>query len=269
MAHSLVGHLNWSGIEFMPLFTLFFLLMLKDKKWYSMVGASISFVLMLFVGDPEQGIISLLLIALLLVISLFSKEGRRNVISGKFLISAACSILLILIIGSPFFVPIAIGVMHGALSEATANAASLSGHMVWSVPLLSFILPSPYNNLFTPLSNGYVSVYIADAEERIAYLGWVALFLVFAAITLHATKRRLGEMLPWIVVAFVFAWLATGPYLEMGALPSQINTAASIPGPYLLYMAIPILNIIREPASFDVIVMLCMAVLAGLRIQQS
>ena len=61
IAHALVGHLNWSGIEFIPLFILFFLLMLKDKKLYSIAGVSISFVLVLFVGDPEQGIISLLL----------------------------------------------------------------------------------------------------------------------------------------------------------------------------------------------------------------
>ena len=50
IAHALVGHLNWSGIEFIPLFILFFLLMLKDKKLYSIAGVSISFVLVLFVG---------------------------------------------------------------------------------------------------------------------------------------------------------------------------------------------------------------------------
>ena len=82
MSHALFGQLNWTGIEFVPLFTLFLILMIRDRKLISAIGVSVSFVFMVFFGDPEQGIIMLLFATMLLFICLFNVADRKSIISG-------------------------------------------------------------------------------------------------------------------------------------------------------------------------------------------
>ena len=50
------SHLQWTTMEFMPLFVLFFLMMLREKKALYSICAAVSFVLLTFAGDIEQGI---------------------------------------------------------------------------------------------------------------------------------------------------------------------------------------------------------------------
>jgi hypothetical protein len=260
MTHALFGQSNWVSIEFLPLFILFFLFMVKDKKPLSILGTSVSFVFLVFFGDPEQGILALLFVALMLLIKLISSEGRKEILNKKFFVSVFSAAILIFILGSPFFVPIILGIMHGALSEAN-ESSTIINTMIWSNPVLSFFLPPPYNPLFIALSNSYFNVYAVDSTERIAYLGWIAIALSLFAIIKMASKKKLRELSTWIVIGIIFAWFSLGPYLQMGALSQTPST--TLPGIYLLYMNIPILNLVREPARFDLIVTLCMAILAG------
>ncbi|MGA3021125.1 MAG: hypothetical protein ABSD68_04220 [Candidatus Micrarchaeales archaeon] len=263
LSHTLAGQSNWIGIEFVPLFILFFLLMIRDKKIkiLSVFGCAISMVLVTFFGDPEEGIVSLVCISLLLLIKLLSSEGREEILSKRFLISVLSVAVLALIIGSPFLIPIIYGIMHGALAMANA-ASSLVNNMVWSTPLLSFFLPSPVNNFFSTFSNSYYSIYAIDSVERIGYIGWVAICLILIAVFRDA-KNRFRNAALWIILLAFFAWLSTGPYLQIGALPQQFDPRTSLPGVYLLYGKIPILNLIREPSRFNLIVTLCVAILAG------
>jgi hypothetical protein len=255
------GHLNWTSIEFLPLFLLFFLLMIKDKMikdkrlWYSL-GAALSFVLLVFFGDPEQGIMTVLLVFILLVLYAIRREKRAEILNRKFLISLVVMVVLTLIIGSPFIVPIAKGVLNGALTQAN-QLNDVSHNMLWSNPALSFLLPGPFNNLFTWLSNSYLSIYSVDYTERVAYIGYAVLFLVVFGL-LKDRKNKFKNTLDFLIIGVVFAWLSIGPYLQIGA-----PQTTSIPGLYMIYRLIPVFNLIREPGRFDLVVTLCLAVLAA------
>ncbi len=265
MSHALTGHLQWTSIEFIPLFILFLLLMIKEKKIYSIFGTALSFLLVVFFGDPEQGVIVLIFALALLVAKLLTQNGRKEVINMKFVVSAIAAIALIIIIGSPFLIPIINGIRHGALGLAS-ESSTLGSTIEWSNPLASFFLPSPYNNLFSTASNSYSSIYISgiDSAERISYIGYTVLILCLVAVVDSIRKQRVKGVLFWAVVGILFAWISTGPYVLLGGLSSQFNINNLLPGIYLLYRNIPILNLVREPGRFDVIVTLCAAMLAGL-----
>ncbi|MGI0100154.1 MAG: hypothetical protein ACREBH_00285 [Candidatus Micrarchaeaceae archaeon] len=262
MAHAMVGQTNWIGIEFLPLFVLFVLLIIRDKNLFSILGTSVSFLLLVFYGDSEQGIIGIVFIVLMLLLKLLNSKDRSDILSRRFIVSVFSSVVLVLVIGSPFFVPIVHGIMHGALGLASGSS-SLGNSMAWSSPLLSFFLPGPSNNIFMSVANAYSKVYSADTVERVSYIGWIAILLILIAIFKGVRKDRSREIIMWTVLGLVFIWLATGPYLQIGALPSQANISSYLPGIYLVYRSMPILNLVREPGRFNLIVTLCVAILAG------
>lgn len=263
MAHALTGHLNWISIEFLPLFILLFLLLIKEKKLFLILGTSISFLLLVFFGDPQQGIMGLLLASLLLIPKLLSPDDRREILNKKVFVYIGSSLLLAFIIGVPFFIPIISGISHGALHEAQA-ASGVINNMAWSSPLLSFFLPSPYNNFFSNIAKSYLSIYVVDPGERVSYIGFTVLLLTLIGVASDLKKKQFRRVLVWLFPSLIFAWLAVGPYLQIGALPGMINPKTLLPGLYLIYRDIPILNLIREPARFDIPFTLCLSVLAGL-----
>ncbi len=267
MIHTLEGQINWIGIQFIPLFILFFLLMIRDKKPYTVLGTSISFLLLTFYGDPEEAIISMVFVLLLLLLSMLTASRRKEILSMRFLACLLSAVVLAFVLGSPFFLPI----IHGILSENALTQASyastITNSMIWSSPVLSFFLPPLYNNLFMPASYAYYSVYAVDTVERVAYLGWVAILLVLFAVIMDVQKNRLGNLWLWVVLGGIFALLALGPYVQVGAMPQQLGKN-SVPGLYLLYRDIPILNLVREPGRFNSIVILCVGLLAGFGIKE-
>ena len=94
-----IGHLNWTSIEFIPLFILLFLLMFEHRKRRYAVLAGIVFVLVIFVGDPLQGILTILITGLLLIYYLITQ--RSNILNNKFLIDLGILIGVALVFGSP------------------------------------------------------------------------------------------------------------------------------------------------------------------------
>ncbi|HVA82614.1 MAG TPA: hypothetical protein VNF06_00420, partial [Candidatus Aquilonibacter sp.] len=258
MAQALSGHLNWTNVEFLPLFILFFLKMINEKKVLYSLGAAVSFVFLLFMGDPEQGIITVVLVFFMLLVYLIRANLRSEILNRQFGIALGSMIVLILVIGSPFLLQIAPAITNGQLSQAAGALNDVNHNMLWSMPVISFFAPSMYNNLFTWLSNSYVSIYSVDPTERVAYLGYVAFVLALIGIWHDYKKQKLANTLVWVVAAIIFGWLSLGPYVQLGNLQTS-----GIPGIYLIYAAIPFFNIIREPARFDLILTLALAILAA------
>jgi len=73
VAHAFAGHLNWVGMEFVPLFVLSFLLLLERRRYSYAIAASVSFLFIIFAGDPELGILSAVFIAALLYFQSYLK----------------------------------------------------------------------------------------------------------------------------------------------------------------------------------------------------
>lgn len=258
MAQALSGHLNWTNIEFLPLFVLFFLKMIDSKKLLYSIGAAVSFVFLLFMGDPEQGIIATVMIFFLLLYYLIKKGLRSQILNIEFVKQLGIMIVLALILGSPFFIPISSALTNGTFGAAAGALNDVNHNMLWSMPVMSFFSPSPYNNFFSWLSNSYLSIYSVDPTERVSYLGYVALVLAIIGIYHDGKRHKYANTLLWIVIAVIFGWIALGPYIQFSNLSSS-----GIPGIYLIYSLIPFFNIIREPARFDLVLTLALAILAA------
>lgn len=259
------GHLQWTTIEFIPLFILCFLLMFRTGKRKYALYAAVSFVLLTFMGDIEQGIIMVVFAVSSVIIMLLFE--RKDVLKKDFVLNMALLVAAVLIVGSPFFVSIA-GHLSGALGSAN-QLSDVAHNMLYSDTLVSFFLPSYYNGIFHNASASYLDAaygmtyngiqYNPAITEKISYVGYSVILLVLLALYHEHRKNRLRDIKYWVAIGVVFLLFAVGPNIQVtGQAPTGIPTL------YSAYRAIPLFNLVREPGRFDVVVTVVLAVLAAI-----
>ncbi|MGC8699651.1 MAG: hypothetical protein ACP5RK_01475 [Candidatus Micrarchaeia archaeon] len=258
-----IGHLQWNNIEFIPLFLLFFLLMVKERKIKYAVYSSIAFIFVVFAGDVEQGILTALIaFFILLYYLIFDKTERKRILSKRFAFLFVVLVALVLVIGSPGFVPMINGIRSGVLSYTNIQGG-IANNMLYSDTLASFLLPAYTNPIFSSMP-GYLEFYsksIVDTAEGTGYMGYSVLFLVFASVYLAFRRKELHKIGLWIFIGAIFFLLAFGPYMRIAGFPT--STVGLVPGLYYIYHAIPLLNVFREPGRFDFAITIVLAVLAA------
>ena len=255
------GHLNWAMVEFIPLFMLLLLLALDRKKQVYVFGAAVSFVLLTFFGDVEQGILTLFFAIVVLVLYAISRD-RRTVLSWKSFLMLGEMAVLVLLLSAPFILSL-LPYFPQAVST-TLRQSSVLYNEVWSVDLASFFLPGYYNGIFSGISSSYYVIYAPDITERVAYIGYTVLMLALLGLVYvwkHRSEEGMHHGLIWSIVAFIGGVMALGPMLQV------YGTVSNLPLPYLLYSYIPIFNIIREPDRFFFFATIGLAILAALGIK--
>ena len=258
------GHLDWTLIEFVPLFILFLMKSIFESKKRYPILAAISFFMLTFFGDIEQGIM-MFLFAIISVILLFILK-HKEVQKKQAAINLSLMIAVIALLFMPFLLAIAPH-LKGAVSVASQQSA-ISDNLQWSDNLMSFFLPSYYNPLFSSISSSYANQiysltyqgisYAINVGERVSYIGYSVLILMILGVYYDYKNNKLKHSLFWIMIFAIYFLLALGPYLQI------FNTVTGIPTLYSLYLNIPYLNIIREPGRFDMIVTIAMAILAAM-----
>lgn len=240
------SHIHFTNIEFIPLFLYFFLLIVNgDRHWFNIVGMAASFALTTLIGNVEQTLMVTLLLVYLLIVYIIYKDTRKKLLTTSFVLSMVGFVILALIIGLWNFLPLIRAVTQSG-GLGTANYLNnIQSNVAWSDVPVGFLVPSYFNGLI--FSHGvptsiYNLVYAPDPVESVSYIGFVVL-----ALTAYGIYRYGKKMLPWIVGALLFIWLALGPFFIL----------------YQLYHALPGINVIREPGRFDLIVSLFFAILAA------
>jgi hypothetical protein len=256
------GHLQFINIEFIPLFMLFFLKMLEEKKHKYAIYSAIAFILLTFMGDIEQGLMTIVLVFFLLIYLFMAKIYSYSKDKSKSLFPDTKSLMLIiemmvaiLIIGSPFFIGILSVINKATLSNVNAQAG-VENNMAWSPDLLSFLVPSQFNGLLTTFSNSFAKINAPGPAERTTYIGYTVIMLAIIAIYSDYKEkfRNIGILLlPLILLAL----LSIGPFLQIG------SAITSVPGIYLIYNRIPFFNVLREPGRFDIPMELLLGIIAA------
>ena len=251
------AHLNWTMIEWIPLFLLFFILTINEKKQIYIMGAAVSFVLLTFMGDLQQAIMTSVLAIFILAYLLI--RDKKIVLNRQMISNLAELIILVLIIGSPIFVPLGETIIHSSVLSTAGESSSLLDSTLWSNNLLSFFLPSVYNGIFTGLANSHYASIYQNSQETISYIGFSVLILSTFAVLYYNKHKHNGRnaVKMWLLMLVIFAWLSTGPLLIVG------KYVAPVPGPFVIYHYIPIFSVIREPGRFDLLATLALAVLSG------
>ena len=262
------GHLDWTIVEWVPLFLYFYVRTINEHKKRYALFAALSFVLLSFMGDLEQGLMVIFATVIFTILYLIFESAK--LLDRRALVNLALFIVFTLLISLPFIALILPGISSGVLSTAQQNSGVIS-NMQWSNNLLSFLLPSYYNGIFHFASLSYMKQlyaltyqgisYQMNVGERVSYIGYTVLALALIAIYADYRKSRMKNVAIWVIFGLVFAWLSLGPYLQIG------STVTAVPTLYSLYRLIPIFNIIREPGRFDLIFTISLAILAALGFQ--
>jgi hypothetical protein len=132
-----------------------------------------------------------------------------------------------------------------------------------SYDLLAFFVPNAYSTLYAgaPLKIAGINAPLrpndgsALSPDRQVFVGYVVLALAVYA-TLRAWQRARG----WLVLALLFAGLALGPSLRIAGHDT------TVPLPYLVLHQIPIINHIRIPMRYGIVVMFALAMLAAMAV---
>ncbi|HUC38840.1 MAG TPA: hypothetical protein VL944_01790 [Candidatus Acidoferrum sp.] len=250
-----IGHLDWMNIGFVPLALYFFIRMIKDgHKYVWAVGLGASFVLATFMGDVEQGILTVVLLAVVFICYLLNSSTRRLFKNKKLWAAFGVAIVAAFIIGAWGWIPIIKGYTAPGGAANINSRNTLTNDVEWSSPILSFLLPSPYNGLLYKLTSGYSSIYSVDPDERIAYIGYTAIILVLFGLWKNFKASKL-----WIVVALFFGWMVLGPYVQVGQYISS-----GVPGIYYLYHFIPGFGVLQEADRFYVAFSIAIAMLSAI-----
>ncbi|MHB1830539.1 MAG: hypothetical protein ACYCO0_04055, partial [Candidatus Micrarchaeaceae archaeon] len=262
------GHLDWTIIEWVPLFLLLYIKTINEKKLKYAAFASISFVLLTFMGDIEQGI--MVFFATIVFTLLYLLFDRKKLLNKGALMNLGAFAAFTLLLSSPFIIAMLPYLSSGVFSVAQQNSGVISS-MMWSNNLLSFLLPSYYNGVFNSAAQSYTAqlygltyqgnMYQIDIGDRVSFIGYTVLALVLIALYFDLKRNRL-RLAIWLILGIIFAWLSLGPYLQVGSVVTGVPTL------YMLYRIVPILNIIREPGRFDLIVTICLAMMAAFGFDQ-
>jgi len=143
--------------------------------------------------------------------------------------------------------------LQGWRLEITHGRGGATG---FQADLLAFITPSPLHTLLGPLVEPINARFKGGIAEATVFVGYLPLGLALVAI---ATLRRSEPWVRfWSLSLLAFFLLSLGPFPRI--LGHHVKPILL---PYQLIMRAPILNNFRVPSRFDIMVMLCIAVLAA------
>ncbi len=134
-----------------------------------------------------------------------------------------------------------------------------------SYDLLSFFLPNARSSLYQGVPLHVVGVNSAAKAEdetpfspdRQAFVGYIVL-----ALAGYAVVRRWRQSRLWLLIAVLFAVFSLGPSLHL------FGRDTDIPLPYLLLHEIPIVNHIRIPMRYGILVYLALAMLVAIAVER-
>ena len=248
----LLGHFNLVSTEWLPFYILALLKLTDDSKRggiYPSLSCAV-FLLLIALCDFYYLVYALIFTALVVVYRIqtdgfggFLRRDCRRLATalGLFLIG---------------FAPILIMSWIDLLREGHETARGWGGATGFQADLLSFFTPSPLHPLLGPLVQPITRMFKGNLAEATVFAGYLPLVLGLFAIT----KFRSTE--PWVrfwsLALLVFCILSLGPFPRILGKGIKI-----IPLPYHLIMRTPILNNLRVPSRFAIMVMLSLAVLAA------
>jgi hypothetical protein len=262
-----LAFLNLYNTEFIPLYVVFLLRATRGNKWLDRIVAGILLGLNAYIDFQIAACLIVLTIiyAVYHWIDVARRERSLPLVSA--LKNTAIALVPVAAIAAIVALPI-LAVMANDFAIEGGNyigVYKLDYSTARSYDLLSYILPNARSSLYSGVPLKVMNVNAAadpDDEtprspDRQAFAGYVVL-----GLALFATCRRWRAARLWVLIAALFALFSFGPWLHVAG---QLTT---IPLPFIALHEIPIVNNIRVPMRYGIIVDLVFAVLVALAIKQ-
>ncbi len=247
----LLGHMQVFSLEFAPFYILYLLRALSPGPATPRRRDALLAAFFLILCGLCDWYLVLYLVFFSLIYALWLLAGRR--ISRRHVAALALIFGLFLLVTAPLTLPmIAESLRYDFMRPPPGQVADLSAD------LLGFILPSGQHPLWGDWAARLRTHLPASPSENTVYLGLVPVLL--AVYGLWRRKVRLGF---WAVAALLFAVFALGPVLHLGGRVISLPDGRPLPLPYALLLRLPFLDIARTVARYDLVVTLCLGLLAG------
>ena len=238
-----LGHYDMVSTEWLPLFTLFLLKTLRERKWRNPVLAGL-FAAFAMLCEMIYGVFLAILAIILMAFELWPgkqaahRDGRLTAWIGRLAVLGGVACLT--------YAPVLLSVLRemrkGYILSGWGDALKLSAD------LLSFVTPTKLNPLF---GNEWVAELAAVkqgtaqfADVNTVVIGWAVLLLALLACITHWRTIK-----GWAVAAGAFAVLTLGPLLQINGryLFDFDGLQTSFPLPFIILHYLPIAKGNRAP----------------------
>jgi hypothetical protein len=269
-AHGL-GHIGLMTIEWIPFCALY---LIKLHREYSIKNSILAGIFFILVAASDLHFLIYLSVFFVLLIGydifLALKKKRDNTFNGqvnfynivgmgkdvvkKYLIFTLTSLIGI--------IPLCYYMVTIAMSDNNFLQMPLSDTIEYSADLLGFLIPSPLHPVYGSwLLNNVYRYFTGNIAEYTVFIGYIVMILVIYAVL---RRRNNDDIMFWLISGAFFFIMSLGPVLHIIGKTTFTGYGITIPLPYsILSYAIPIFHLDRTPARYDVMVMLCAAVLSG------
>lgn len=239
------AHPNLAFLAAVPLVTLFVSKAITDRKPRFAWLAGLSLALVLLTGAH----IFIMTVALVTMIVTATLVRRRQWADRRAWIAlahfaAACVVLV---------APLMFQYIGGAGEDAMGAALSLTEAETMQTDPSAWVTPSRYHPWWGDAFDAQYDKFVAN-RPWVATLGFAALGLC-AIAAFH--RRTRGPVVVWTIAGVAFALLCLGPKLRLGG---QVH---DFPMPYSLVGWLSPVQAIRTPDRFNLMLVTCVAVMAG------
>ncbi|MBK9050090.1 MAG: hypothetical protein IPL78_03950 [Chloroflexi bacterium] len=245
---SQIDHPNLISTQWLPLFFLFLLLTLRDKRILYAVLAGISLAL---VGYTRWQLLIpggiTVLIYLLAVLPQWVKKRQ------KWFLLLGMGLVALIILGPPLSLLVQ---QQQTTQDTPETLLRESEEAIMQTDVLAYVTPPNSHPTLQTWTAPLYDHYYADRTDfrRFpTYLGMMVLLLLLIGVWYDPRRT-----FPWLLMVIVLILFALGPLLRLNG---QLYDLPYLP--YRLLQSTFILRLIREPERFNIILALPVAVLAG------
>jgi hypothetical protein len=236
------GHVNFALTQWLPLAIWSFLRLMESSQWRYATALGV-FIALAHYSNQYYSVYLILILAVLLITGLFLiLEWRKGTTLRKIFISSVVALICL----SPLLVRY----------FKDFQAGNLRSHERFELAKETAVKPGDY---FHP---NVMNHWIAKMLPRSAITGGdkkltpglVTLFTGLAGLLL-TVRNKARLLIGFAFVGLLFLLLSFGPWLQIGM--TQIFL------PYALLLKIPLINHVRVPTRFTIVVTLSLSILAG------
>jgi hypothetical protein len=255
--YAALGHYDMVSTQWIPFYVLFLVKTVQERRWTNALLAGV-FATLALLCEMIFGVFLAFLTMILLGFA-----GWRRIGNLDFAKRFGLLLLVCLATYAPVGYPIAREFLEGEYAlEGWGHSEKLL------VDLFGFTTPTALHPLFgADWTEELVAVREGTArfvDVNTVFVGWVVLLLAVMAAAKYWRRAR-----AWAVGAAVSGILAMGPLLHVNgrSVFDLDGLLVNVPLPFVILHYLPVVQANRVPNRFSAMLMLCLAVLAGLGCQ--
>ena len=237
------AHLHTFSIMLLPFFALYVHKMFDSPSIQNVIICSILFSCNAL-SSWIVGVMASLFFVIYLIINFQIIKKIKN-LSNLLLFVITSSILI-----SPGLYYIVINIVNNKFLSF-----QISDFIYFSADLLGFIIPSPFHPIFSFFTRPIYSHFTGNFSENTVFIGYTVLVLSFVGLLYCRKAKKIQPYIVTLIISFLFA---LGPLLQING-----TRFSNFYLPGILPFFTPVLNMIRVPSRYDILIMFCLSIIAA------